>query len=658
MLKNIFLAVLFSSFAFAGTIGPELHKAMQNERGNFPIMISFKENVKISDIIKYYSGISKENAFEMLKNECEQKQVFLKDLCERMELEGYVSNINIFWIANAVSLNATREAVEELALQQEVDIISLDLVQTMIKPFGTVTQKETPWGLGHIKSRTVNAQGFTGEGVTVAVVDTGIDFDHPAFASGQILADLCVSFVDGEATAEDGNGHGSHCAGTIASQDYGVAPGAKIIGVKVLSASGSGSWAGVMKGVEYAAEHADVLSLSLGGRANPNGNIVEEAVKNAIANGVVLVIAAGNDGPFAQTIGTPGVVSEAITVGAIDESGELAYFSSRGETVYMEQKPEIVAPGVDVLSAWKDGGTNTISGTSMATPHVAGLVALLLGKDNTLTPEAIKNILMSTANGTKAPNTYGEGTVQCDAAINAVGGLATQPTQSRGLESSISLIGRTNRDGILSFSKNVPVSVGTRIKSVFSNASYTDCQITVDGKGVWEKPQAMKARKFHPANLTFSEKTVNIKIEAKNGPKNNAVVKFLLRCTKRPVATIVQKTRTTISSRDISIQAKASTVKIETRTDREGNIIVTQNFKFTKNTTILDMYCNASYEEYQVTLNGEPVWENPASKINSRTFYPIKKSFDADSIVSVKIEGKKGPINNARVRILFRLLSK
>ena len=234
------------------------------------------------------------------------------------------------------------------------------------------------------------------KGVIVAVVDTGIDLDHPAFAPGQILADKCKSFIAEEPTADDGNGHGTHCAGTIGSRDYGVAPDVSLIGVKVLSATGSGSWNSVMQGVEYAAEHADVLSMSLGGRASSSGNVVETAVKNAIANGITVVIAAGNDGPFSQTIGTPGVVSEAITVGAIDESGSIAYFSSRGETVYMEKKPDIVAPGVDVLSAWKNGGTNTISGTSMATPHVAGLVALMLGKSKGLSPEGAKNILMST----------------------------------------------------------------------------------------------------------------------------------------------------------------------------------------------------------------------------------------------------------------------
>ena len=134
-----------------------------------------------------------------------------------------------------------------------------------------------------------------------------------------------------------------------------------------------------MNGVQYAAEQkVDIMSMSLGGRASTSGNVVETAVKNAIASGVVCVIAAGNSGPSAKTIGTPGVVLEAITVGAINSSGTIASFSSRGVTVYNTEKPDIVAPGVNVPSLWKNGGTNTISGTSMATPHVAGLCALIL----------------------------------------------------------------------------------------------------------------------------------------------------------------------------------------------------------------------------------------------------------------------------------------
>ncbi|MCF6283765.1 MAG: S8 family serine peptidase [Candidatus Hydrogenedentes bacterium] len=133
------------------------------------------------------------------------------------------------------------------------------------------------------------------------------------------------------------------------------------MGVKVLSASGSGTWTGVMNGVQYAAKHADIMSMSLGGSASSSGNTVETAVKNAIKAGVVCVIAAGNSGPGSSTIGTPGVVLEAITVGAISSSGAIASFSSRGPTVYDTIKPDIVAPGVSIPSLWKNGGTKSLS---------------------------------------------------------------------------------------------------------------------------------------------------------------------------------------------------------------------------------------------------------------------------------------------------------
>lgn len=428
-MKNILLVfvMLFALVAncFAdGVLDSSLIQAMEKTRGEkLHIMISLKDSVDSEKIMASHmvrGENAKEQIFALMQSECSNSQHFLKNLLSSMEKNGSVEAVNCAWIVNAISAHATPEAIRELALQPNIQVISLDVEQVMIEPMAaTEEETRTLWGLDAIKSKEVNGKGVTGEGITVAVVDTGIEVRHSAFSSGQILTAKCKSFVSGEAADMDGNGHGTHCAGTIASPQYGVAPKAKLVGVKVLSASGSGTWEAVRGGVEYAATVADVVSMSLGGTASASGNVVEGAVKNAIGAGIVFVIAAGNSGPSARTIGTPGTTQEAITVGAIQQGGTIASFSSRGPSVYGHAKPEIVAPGVNVLSAWKNGGTNTISGTSMATPHVAGLCALILSKNKNLKPADVKNILMTTTTGTKQDNVYGQGLVQCDKAINA-----------------------------------------------------------------------------------------------------------------------------------------------------------------------------------------------------------------------------------------------
>ena len=165
----------------------------------------------------------------------------------------------------------------------------------------------------------------------------------------------------------------------------------------------------------------------------------------------------------------------------------------------------------------------------------------------------------------------------------------------------------------------------------------------------------LKQKSSIQQNVKVAGQTGNfavIKIEAKNGPKLNAKVKFILRCTTAKVAEVESLA---VASRNVVVERGPSTIKIEGKTDREGNLVITKNLEFKTATTILDMYCNASYEDYQVTLNGNSVWETPAEKIDARTFYPIQKSFNP-GFVSLKIEGKDGPILNAKVKILFRCM--
>mgnify|MGYP002633746919 CR=1 FL=1 len=240
------------------------------------------------------------------------------------------------------------------------------------------------WGIEKVKAPAV--WGTTkGAGVTIAVIDTGVDSDHPEL-DGRVTLGAC--FVSGEALSEDENGHGTHVAGTVAGSDSGIAPDAEILAVRVLDASGRGNESSVIAGILHAVEQGvDVINLSLrtqlddsiNGRGTRMDQLYRDAIDSAKAAGIVVVAAAGNDGA-SEPIGQPGRQRGVITVAALDQGNFRASFSQTGNL--NSGKPDIGAPGVNILSAALGGGTSILSGTSMATPHVAGICALMLAADD------------------------------------------------------------------------------------------------------------------------------------------------------------------------------------------------------------------------------------------------------------------------------------
>ncbi|MFI0960992.1 S8 family peptidase [Streptomyces sp. NPDC021080] len=277
------------------------------------------------------------------------------------------------------------------------------------------------------------AAGYTGKGVKVTVLDTGIDVNHPDFAG---LIDGTASFVPGEGIT-DLNGHGTHVASTIAGSgaasggDYkGVAPGADLYIGKVLGgAEGYGQDSWVMAGMQWAAESgADVVNMSLGDSYPTDGSDPMSQAVDALSAkyGTLFVIAAGNAGP--ESISSPGAAASALTVAATDKQDQLASFSSTGPLASSgAMKPDIAAPGVDITAArsqeMTDGGTGlyrTLSGTSMATPHVVGAAAVLAQQHPDWTGAQLKEQLMSTAKGLDAgysPYEVGTGRVDVAAAV-------------------------------------------------------------------------------------------------------------------------------------------------------------------------------------------------------------------------------------------------
>ena len=238
-----------------------------------------------------------------------------------------------------------------------------------------------------------------GEGVKVVVIDTGLDMTHPDLA-GNIKGGWNAIKKSGD--FNDDHGHGTHCGGNIAALDndigiVGVAPKADLYGVKVLDANGSGSFDDVIAGMQWAVDnHMEVASMSLG--ADQGNQALADMVAAMKKGGVTLIAAAGNSG---GAVGFPGGYPEAIAVAALDQNDQLADFSSRGPQV------AVIAPGVNVYSLSKNGGYDTMSGTSMATPHVAGLAVLYLSTHKGATPDQVRAAL--SAASTQLPGVIAEG---------------------------------------------------------------------------------------------------------------------------------------------------------------------------------------------------------------------------------------------------------
>jgi subtilisin family serine protease len=262
------------------------------------------------------------------------------------------------------------------------------------------TQTGAPWGLDRTDQRDLPlSTGFTytatGSGVTAYVIDTGIAYAHTDFGGRAVSG---FDAVDG-GSADDCNGHGTHVAGRVGGSTYGVAKGVRLVGVRVLGCDGSGTTSGVVAGIDWVtANHAAgapaVANMSLGGGAS---TAIDDAVRASIADGVTYAVAAGNGNSrgVAQDAcaSSPARVPAALTVGATDRTDTAASFSNYGSCV------DLFAPGVAIPSAWHTGptATSTISGTSMATPHVAGVAALYLSGNTTAAPAAVSGVVTAAA---------------------------------------------------------------------------------------------------------------------------------------------------------------------------------------------------------------------------------------------------------------------
>ncbi len=272
-------------------------------------------------------------------------------------------------------------------------------------------------------------KGYTGEGVTVALIDTGADGEHKALA-GKIVA--FKDFVNNQTESYDDNGHGTHCASLIAGdKGTGVAPGAKLVVIKVMDKQGACYLSDALKALDWCLKNKErygirVVSFSVGGESpSDDSSLLDEACNKMVENGLVMCVAAGNSGPAASSIVIPGDADNVITVGAVDTSGTIFDLSSRGPTADGDTKPDLVTLGVDVVSALagSKNGKSSLSGTSMAVPQVSGAVALLLQAKSDLAPADVKRVLLKTADDlgpSGVDNAYGFGALDLTGALQSI----------------------------------------------------------------------------------------------------------------------------------------------------------------------------------------------------------------------------------------------
>jgi subtilisin family serine protease len=289
----------------------------------------------------------------------------------------------------------------ELAADPAVAAVELDRVVSI-----RTTQTNAPWGLDRIDQRALPLSGAytytrTGAGVRAYIIDTGIRLTHSDFGG---RASSGFDAIDG-GSADDCNGHGTHVASTVGGSAFGVAKGVSLVAVRVLDCNGSGALSGVISGVDWAvgnhgAGQPAVANMSLGGGASSS---LDQAINRLINDGVTVAVAAGNSSADACS-GSPSRVPAALTVAASDRNDALASFSNRGSCV------DIIAPGVNITAAWlsSDTATNTISGTSMATPHAAGAAAKFLQANPSAAPASVVSALVQAStkgavSGTAAP---------------------------------------------------------------------------------------------------------------------------------------------------------------------------------------------------------------------------------------------------------------
>lgn len=392
----------------------------------------------------------REAVVSALRSRADRSQREVRAVLEKARLAGRVASYKVLWIVNAIAVQAPKETFWELASHPDVGMIVQDHVRYLPQrqqddptPAGGLAQLgQVQWNIQRVQAdRVWQALGITGQGTVVASMDSGVDWQHPQLMTryrgytGKPVAvhegNWYCATDEGYTYPGDGLGHGTHVTGIMVGQDgIGVAPGAQWIAVKVFDNQGTTYDSWIHDGFQWIlapggvpALAPDVVNSSWGSKIDTDEAFLPD-VRALRAAEIVPIFSAGNDGPESETIESPASYPESFAVGATDRQDLIARFSSRGPSPWDEVKPEASAPGVGIVSTLPGGALASRSGTSMAAPHVSGLVALIRSANPALSVDEIEQILTQTALplGEGHPNdTYGWGLVNAYAAVARAG---------------------------------------------------------------------------------------------------------------------------------------------------------------------------------------------------------------------------------------------
>jgi hypothetical protein len=443
---------------------------------NITLKEQYDHNILYKNSREIPQGQRRQFVISQLKEFSHYHQATLLSYLEAMQKQGKVKDIQHYWIGNLINCKVAPSVIQDLILRddllqidfnQERQVISLEDLHKETTEVIKNISSTLAWNVWQVKANQVWEKGFTGQGVVVGVLDSGINYHHNDLAGRMWInpeyPNHGYNFVGNNHQTMDYLGHGTHVAGTISGTGLsgtktGVAPGAKIMAVKVLGNTGSGTEAGVWAGIQFAVEQgADIINLSLGWKYswNPDRGMWRIVMNNTLSAGVIAAVASGNEGtsgPNAPNqVRTPGDIpppwthpdqtltggnSAVVSVGSTTNTDALSSFSSKGPSTWSNIspfhdyqfnpglgliRPDVSAPGSVITSLAHDNNSSyaVMNGTSMATPAVAGIMALMISKNPELSPEQISQILeeSSVSLSSSKSNSFGSGRVDALAAI-------------------------------------------------------------------------------------------------------------------------------------------------------------------------------------------------------------------------------------------------
>ncbi len=475
------LLLLLVAAGFA-TITPELerHMATAQTGARLPVHVVLKEQFDAGLLNQLVDGMPRAQrrveVARILQDFSAGQQQALLAWLEAEQAQGTVADVRPLWIINAVYCEATPEVIEALSQRAEVNYVNYDLAYApdLLEPEEpTDGQDEIAWGVERVNAPAVWSQGYTGQGIICGHIDTGCNYTHPDLAdhmwTDPNYPNHGWNFENNNNDPNDAQGHGTHTAGSVASDgtsgsQCGVAPDAQIMVCRVRTTADSVAESQCWQAMQFCvapplspANGADLYTMSLGWQIswNPHQATWRQTADNVNAAGLCQIVAAGNERSLSppnscrcpgnvpppwwnpQNTGT-GTLSGIMSIGATDASDNYASFSSRGPVTWANvppyndypyppglTRPDVSAPGDNIKSCARTGGYTTMSGTSMATPHVAGAVCLMLSKNPALTPAVVDSILEITAvdrGPSGKDNDYGAGRIDALAAVNYVTG--------------------------------------------------------------------------------------------------------------------------------------------------------------------------------------------------------------------------------------------